>query len=159
MKSASTGSDDASEANAHHGQPASRPCTSGYTSRSKPTDAMPTPPKSSRGAEGERDSRTTRAVAIRARIPAGRLTRKIGRQAAQRRRQRKARHAEHEHPFAAEDIAQAPARDQADRVGQSIPGDHELDLRERRAQAALDCWDRDVDNEEIQHAEKGSGEN
>ena len=61
------------------GQPSSRPCTSGYSTSSRPTVRIPTPTGSSRSARGAFDSRTSTAAATRVATPMGRLIRKIDR--------------------------------------------------------------------------------
>ena len=77
---ANTGTEAAIDTNVQPGQPSSRPSTRGYSRSSSAALTRATPSGSSRGGRGERDSRTSTADAITARIPTGTLIRKMGRQ-------------------------------------------------------------------------------
>ena len=57
----STGTAATMAAKVQVGQPSSRPCTSGYSTSSRPTVMIPTPTGSSRSARGAFDSRTSTA--------------------------------------------------------------------------------------------------
>ncbi len=67
--SANTGTETAIDTNVQVGQPSSRPCTSGYSSRSSAAEISTTPTGSSFGGRGARDSRTRIADASIATMP------------------------------------------------------------------------------------------
>jgi len=80
------------------------------------------------------------------------------RQAAQDRRQGEPRHADHKHPFAADNIAEPAAGDEADGVGEAVGGDDQLHLGEAGVEVRLDVRQGDVDDEEVEGAEEGGGD-
>jgi hypothetical protein len=78
--------------------------------------------------------------------------------AAERRGEREARHAEHEEPLTPVDVAEPPTGDQRHRVGERIPGDDELHLRETGVQVSLHRRDGDVDDELVEDRHERCGD-
>jgi hypothetical protein len=74
---------------------------------------------------------------------------------AQRRHDRKAGHAYQEQALAAEGVAQAPAGDEHERVGQRVPGQRPLHVGVAGVQAALDGRDGDVDDRDVEQVHEG----
>ena len=64
-------------------------------------------------------------------------------------------HARQEDALTAEDVAEATAGDEADGVGQSVAGNHQLHLGGRGMQIGLHGWQGQVDDEEVERAEEG----
>ncbi|MNK58488.1 hypothetical protein D3C87_775610 [compost metagenome] len=82
----------------------------------------------------------------------------VRRHAAGGRGEREQQQAEHEHAAPAEQVAQPPARDQARGGGQAVARHHQLQRARAGLQVVLHRWQRDVDDEEIEHHQEGAAE-
>jgi hypothetical protein len=82
--------------------------------------------------------------------PAGNQHARALRGAAQRRHDREAGHADQEQALAPERVAEPPAGDQDQRVGERVPGQGPLHVRIAGVQVALDGRDRDVDDGHVE---------
>ncbi len=83
---------------------------------------------------------------------------RAGGQAAQHGRERESGHADQKDALATENVAEPAAGDEADGVGESVGGDDELDLGEGGVEVGLHRGQGEVDDEEVERAEEGGGE-
>jgi hypothetical protein len=75
----------------------------------------------------------------------------IGGHAADRRGEREAADAEHEHALLADDVAIASEGQQAEREGQDIAGHHPFDAALGRAEVGAHAGQRDIDDGDVDH--------
>ena len=80
---------------------------------------------------------------------------RIGREAAQERSEHEARQADQEHLAPAVRVPEPTAGDDEHGVAERVDRDHRLLLRERRSELLADLRQRQVDDEEVEHAEEG----